>query len=471
MPSRSRMADLAAAIAETPKAVAVQGRRARAFRDRRRRGRQPPAARRGARRRRARRRQGISQPARQAAADDRGRVGRGAGASGRAQGRRRRSHAPAVPPAARARRRRLYLGVDRLCGRSRDRQAQCRLPPADAAQPRHHARQPDRRLRSQADVSRLPQARRAAAGELRDRLASARLSRRHPEAAGRRVRAGRHRARRAGADGARRHQRHLCAGRRRGGDRGLFRRARLSRDGRPVRRVLRLLRLDAHRSGVPRHRRHHAPRRHVPDRAACRPLRRPHGFRQPRLAQRRGERLARAARGADRAGRDQFRARQQRPPALPRRRSSAARRDRRGSRSPRCSRCRPSSTSSSSTRTSMCFPTRRSSGRWRRASRADRDIVVSTGHAGLLRRPDGGQGRPGREGGLRLHRAVRPARHDRISPRRCAEGRRPARCATRASPRRCKPRRCISASWSPRSAAPTGARSRSRSTCCASRTW
>ena len=76
--------------------------------------------------------------------------------------------------------------------------------------------------------------------------------------------------------------------------------------------------LDAHRSGVPRHRHHHAPRRHVPDRAACRALRRPHGFRQPRLAQCRGECLAGAARGRDRAGRDQFRAGEQRPPALPR---------------------------------------------------------------------------------------------------------------------------------------------------------
>ena len=203
------MADLAAAIAETPKAVVFKDAGPEHF--------EIVAAAGGSRRRlaealgvrRTRRRQGISQPARQAAADDRGRVGHRAGASGRAQGRRRRPHPPALPPAARARRRRLYLGVDRLCGRSRDRQAQCRLPPADAAQPRHHARQPDRRLRSQADVSRLSQARRAAAGELRDRLASARLSRRHAEAAGRRIRAGRHRARRAGADGARRHQRHL----------------------------------------------------------------------------------------------------------------------------------------------------------------------------------------------------------------------------------------------------------------------
>ncbi len=109
-------------------------------------------------------------------------------------------------------------------------------------------------------------------------------------------------------------------------------------------------------------------RRHVPDRAACRTVHRPHGFGEPCIAQCRGERLARAARGAARAGGDQFRAGEQRPPALPRRRSSAARRARRGSRSPRCSRCRRSSTPSSSTRTSTCFPTRRWNGRWRRGS-------------------------------------------------------------------------------------------------------
>ncbi len=57
---------------------------------------------------------------------------------------------------------------------------------------------------------------------------------------------------------------------------------------------------------------------HVPDRAARGALRRTDGFREPRLAQCRGERLARAARGADRAGGDQLRAREQRPPALPR---------------------------------------------------------------------------------------------------------------------------------------------------------
>ncbi len=63
-------------------------------------------------------------------------------------------------------------------------------------------------------------------------------------------------ARRAGADGARRHQRRAGAGRRRDGHRGLFRRARLPRAGRPLRRVLRLLRAGAHRPGVPRHRDH-----------------------------------------------------------------------------------------------------------------------------------------------------------------------------------------------------------------------
>ena len=91
--------------------------------------------------------------------------------------------------------------------------------------------------------------------------------------------------------------------------------------------------------------------------------------------------------------------------------------------------------------------------------------------ARVLCRPDGGQGRAGREGGLRLHRAAMtsPTRSNIAAPLR--RRRRPACSATAASPKRCKPRRCISASWSPRSAAPTAARSRSRSTCCASRTW
>ena len=45
---------------------------------------------------------------------------------------------------------------------------------------------------------------------------------------------------------------------------------------------------------------------------------------------------------------------------------------------------------------------------WAMATRfsAERDIVVATGLRGILCRPDGGQGRAGGKGGLRLHRGL-----------------------------------------------------------------
>ena len=223
--------------------------------------RQPPAAGCRVRRRAGAGHAGIHAPPGPGAADRRGRLGRRACPPGRDQGRRDRSDEAAVPPAARARRRALHLLRARLHGRSGDRANQRRLPAPHAALENDDALEPHRAIRPAAHVRRRRRAQGEAARQLRHRLAPDRFLRRRRESADGRVRPGRDAARRAVPDGARADQhRHSRPGRRGGDHRRLFRRARLSRAGRPLRRVHGLLRPGPHRPGVPRHRDHDAPR-------------------------------------------------------------------------------------------------------------------------------------------------------------------------------------------------------------------
>ena len=101
-------------------------------------------------------------------------------------------------------------------------------------------------------------ARREAADHVHRRHPSARFRRRDHAPSRRRAGAGRDDARRARGGRQKPHQRHPGAGRRRDDARGLSRRARLCRAGRPVRRIHGLLRLDPHGPGVSLHRHHHA---------------------------------------------------------------------------------------------------------------------------------------------------------------------------------------------------------------------
>ena len=168
----------------------------------------------------------------------------------------------------------------------------------------HHAVEPHAGVRPQAHVPRMRRARRASASQLRGRRASARF----PgglRARDRRRRV-RHRgvaARRAAADDARRVERPAGAGRRRARDRGLFRQGRLHRDRGAVRRVPRLLRPGAYRSGVPRHRDHHAQGRAAPDRAARHGEDRAQRSRASMRDPDRGAHPAGAGRGRHRSGR------------------------------------------------------------------------------------------------------------------------------------------------------------------------
>ena len=210
---------------------------------------------------------------------------------------------------------------------------------------------------------------------------------------------------------------------------------------------------------------------HVPDRAACRPLRRPHGFRQPRLAQCRGECLARrcARRGIE-------------PVAINFVLASNGRQHcrvalKRGA--PGQARLAISALFSLPT-VKHAFVVDEDVDvfsdeevEWAMATRfrADRDIVVSTGMPGFYADPmadkDGMVTKAGfdctaphgQPDTIEFRRALAPKastgtlRNQSVAEALADEG------------------RCISANWSPRSAARTGARSRSRSTSCASRTW
>ena len=187
-------------------------------------------------------------------------VAAGAGAAGRAQGRRRRPVQAAGAPAARRRRRAVHFRRHRLRAVSRHRLHQCGLPPHHAARAAAGRRRPDRAERHARHLSRSRREEGAGAGRLCGRLASGGFSRRHDGAAQcRRARHHRRPARPAGAGGEMRHQRHLCAGRRRICDRGRARSGRPRRAGRAVRRICRLLRRGEAQSGSAHHR-DHAPR-------------------------------------------------------------------------------------------------------------------------------------------------------------------------------------------------------------------
>ena len=111
----------------------------------------------------------------------------------------RRSHQAAVLSAPRLRRQLLPELGDRLCDRSGDRTAECRLPPAQSPQPLRDRHQRHGALRSQAHLHSERRARREAADHVHRRHPSARLRRRHHAPPRRRAVAGRDHARRAGS--------------------------------------------------------------------------------------------------------------------------------------------------------------------------------------------------------------------------------------------------------------------------------